>query len=584
MSNNTNSALRVSGLKCARPLTFLGVMLAVAAGILISTRAVRAQRSVDVPHALTARSSDGAVPSAALIQAADGNFYGTTAAGGIAMAGTVFKMTPSGTVTVLHAFTGGPADGANPSAALIQAADGDFYGTTSGGGGAPGAAYGTVFKMAPSGAVTILHAFTGGAADGANPRAALIQATDGNFYGTTSAGGAANLGTVFQMTPSGAVTVLHAFAGGRNDGASPLAALLQANDGNFYGTTYGGGLDQGTVFKMTPSGVLTILHAFAFSPAFRSDGAGPTAALIQGTDGNFYGTTSYGGFIGLQTYVTAGFGTVFKMTPDGTLTVLSIVGFRHESALIQGTDGNFYGTTYYGCCGFEPPCVLPSIVCIYRPPVPNRFGGRVFKMSADGTFTLLRELDGGTDGGNPRAALIEGTDGNLYGTTAAGGARNAGTVFRMTLGGGMTTLHSFTGLRPKTSTDMDGDLKTDLALFRPSTGVWYIRNSSAGYDVAFARAVQWGLPGDVPIAGDFDRDGTDGSRSLPAVDRGLVHPLLFAWLRCRHRRRLSMGPAGRCSGCGGFRRRRKNRARRVSANHRGMVHSLLLAELLHGEL
>jgi uncharacterized repeat protein (TIGR03803 family) len=358
----------------------------------------------------------------------------------------------------------------------------------------------------------VLHAFAGGPTDGTNPQAALIQATDGNFYGTTAAGGIANAGTVFEMTPSGNVTVLHAFAGGPTDGADPQAALIQATDGNFYGTTkYGGssvGVGQGTVFRMTPDGTVTVLHAFAFQPGISFDGSNPTAALLQGMDGNFYGTTSYGGFWSFQTAVNPGFGTVFKMTPSGTVTVLSIEGFSPHSALIQATDGNFYGTTYYGCCAVLPPCLQPSIVCVNRPPEPNVLGGRVFKMTTSGTFTVLHEFaSGSTDGGNPLAALIQGTDGNFYGTTAAGGAQTAGTVFKMTPSGTVTVLHAFTpGLRPK-GTDMDGDGKVDLTVYRPSSGTWYVRYSSLGYSTASADAFQWGLPGDVPISGDFDGDG-----------------------------------------------------------------------------
>jgi uncharacterized repeat protein (TIGR03803 family) len=177
-----------------------------------------------------------------LFQGTDGNFYGTTANGGASGSGTVFQMTPSGTLTTLHPFTGG-SDGAYPYAGLIQGTDGNFYGTTVQGGAS---GRGTVFQMTPSGTLTTLHPFMGGS-EGAYPYAGLIQGTDGNFYGTTYEGGASGRGTVFQMTPSGTLTTLHPFMGG-SEGA------------NFYGTTYQGGAGgyYETVFQITPSGTLTI--------------------------------------------------------------------------------------------------------------------------------------------------------------------------------------------------------------------------------------------------------------------------------------------------------------------------------------
>jgi len=189
---------------------------------------------------------DGAWPYAGLVQASDGNFYGTTTGGGANGAGTVFKVTPAGRLTTLYNFCyqGYPcSDGGDPYAGLIQATDGNFYGTTLGGGASGD---GTVFKITPSGTLTTLYNF--GGADGAVPYGGLIQATDGNFYGTTSGGGASGDGSVFKITPSGTLTTLHSFAD--SDGASP-DGLVQATDGNFYGTTYGGGAyGDGTVFRL----------------------------------------------------------------------------------------------------------------------------------------------------------------------------------------------------------------------------------------------------------------------------------------------------------------------------------------------
>ena len=198
----------------------------------------------------------GKYPEAGLALGTDGNFYGTTYQGGASNDGTVFKITPGGTLTTLHSFAG--SDGLNPYANLTLGTDGNFYGTTFGGGGT--GSYGTVFKITPSGTLTTLHSFT--ISDGANLYAGLALGTDGNFYGTTYAGGAGAVGTVFKITPSGTLTTLHSFAIG--DGAYPIRSSREGTDSNFYGTTaYGGGNSDGTVFKITPSGTLTTLHSFA---------------------------------------------------------------------------------------------------------------------------------------------------------------------------------------------------------------------------------------------------------------------------------------------------------------------------------
>src|SRR5579864_5347084 len=207
----------------------LRLLLAAVAVALVAPSATTAQQTFTVVYSF-ANGADGAGPVTALIQATGGNLYGTTDAGGSQLVGTVFTVTPAGTHTVLHSF-GNPGDAKDPKAALIQASDGNFYGTTQDG---PDSGFGTVFKMTPAGGVTVLHAFTGGV-DGGHPLAPLIQASDGNFYGTTQDGGS-GFGTVFMMTPSGVVIVLHAFTGG-TDGGTPYAALIQATDGNFYGTT-----------------------------------------------------------------------------------------------------------------------------------------------------------------------------------------------------------------------------------------------------------------------------------------------------------------------------------------------------------
>src|ERR1019366_3719595 len=206
--------------------------------------------------------------------------------------------------TVLHAFGG--SDGRNIGG-IVQATDGNFYGTTSQGGAGDN---GTVFQMTPSGTLTTLHSFS--SIDGAYPYIGLIQGTDGNFYGTTSQGGAGSIGTVFRITPSGTLTTLHSFTG--SDGQYPRAGLVQGSDGNFYGTTPSGGYGWGVVFRITPAGALTTLPSFA-----GRDGQAPGAELVQGSDGNFYGTTMEGGTGDLSLPVIVRAGTVFRITPSGTL-------------------------------------------------------------------------------------------------------------------------------------------------------------------------------------------------------------------------------------------------------------------------
>jgi uncharacterized repeat protein (TIGR03803 family) len=341
--------------------------------------------------------ADGATPAAALIQATDGNFYGTTTFGGTANAGTIFRITPAGVTTIMHTFTNA-ADGGSPFAAVLQASDGNLYGTTYSGGILGN---GTVFKMTLAGLFTTIYNFAGGS-DGANPHAALIQATDGNFYGTTLFGGPSNRGTLFGMTPGGAITVRYSFTGGF-DGAYPYAPLIQATDGNLYGTTYAGDVATfGRVFRATLGGAMTVMHTFVNG----ADGASPLSALVEAADGNFYGTTHLGG--------ASNVGTLFRMTPSGTLTVLKEFtggadGASPDAALIQGADGNLYGTTKVGAAGY----------------------GTVFQSTLGGAYTVLHTFSGGGDGADSSAPLLRASDGGFYGTTNFGGGSSLGIVFRV---------------------------------------------------------------------------------------------------------------------------------------------------------
>jgi len=346
------------------------------------------------------------------------------------------------TFTILHSFDG--TDGAVPNG-LVQGADGNFYGTTGVGGainpcsadGDPGC--GTIFQITPTGTLTTLHSFSG--SDGANPAAGLIQGSDGKFYGTTSFGGIA--GTIFSIIPGGTPVTLYNFCSQTNctDGSNPAATLVQGSDGNFYGTTSrGGASDSGTVFKITPSGTLTTLYSFDGTTA-----ANPSAALVQSSDGNFYGTTISGGALGCGPSNPEGdCGTIFKITPQGTLTLLYSFCEQHDgcpdgfhpSGLVQGTDGNFYGTTAYG----------GNLVACDTLAYPVYFScGTVFKITPAGTLTTLHLFDS-TDGGWPLSGVTRGTDGNFYGTTVLGGANGAGTIFRITTGGTLITLYSFSSL------------------------------------------------------------------------------------------------------------------------------------------
>jgi uncharacterized repeat protein (TIGR03803 family) len=262
-------------------------------------------------------STDGLLPYAGLIADASGNLYGTTSQGGssanciggVGGCGTVFKVTPSGTETVLHSFTDGGSDGADPLAGLIADASGNLYGTTDSG-GVHGA--GTVFKVTPSGSETVIYSFVN--TSGALPAAGLIVDASGNLYGTTNSGGAYGYGTVFKLTTSGSETVLYSFTAGGSDGRYPQSGLVADASGNVYGTTYVGGDAScgyknegcGVVFKLTPSGSETVLHSFTGG----SDGANPAAGLIFDASGNLYGTTVGGGGSDL--------GTVFKLSGVGT--------------------------------------------------------------------------------------------------------------------------------------------------------------------------------------------------------------------------------------------------------------------------
>jgi len=273
-------------------------------------------------------------PSGGLTLATDQRFHGTTRLGGSRNHGTVFRLSTQPDLVYEHDFEGG-ADGAYPDSAPIQSQAGDFYGTTA---GSASHYAGTVYKIDKSGKYSVLHLFT--TADGSGPIAPLVQGSDGYFYGTTVGGGQYGMGTIFRITSAGDFKVLYQFDGTK--GKAPEGALIQAGDGNFYGVAVEGGtLNDGVAFKMTPGGTVTVLSDFSLTGA---DGNEPVGGLVQATDGNFYGTLESGG-AGTD-------GSIYRLTPAGVFTKLhdfrTQTGSFPQSTLMQHTSGNFYGTTNDG--------------------------------------------------------------------------------------------------------------------------------------------------------------------------------------------------------------------------------------------
>ena len=372
---------------------------------------------------------DGNTPFGGLVFDSNGNLYGTTALGGaftkpsLQGDGTVFKLAPNGTETILHNFNG--TDGFYPFATLIIDGNGNLYGTTEGGGAYN---HGTVFEMTPpatsggSWTESILLSFNG-TTNGGAPHCSLLM-SGGKLYGTAQGGGTYGYGTVFELTKSGGTwtpSVLYNFIGAPSDGADPLyATLLTDTFGNLYGTTYKGGTySVGTVFELTPSGIESKLYSFAGTPDAQSPGS-----LIFGTtpqtNSNLYGTTFTGG--------TYGAGTVFELASSGSESILyDFTGGLDGSspkAVAMDASGNLFGTTGAGGAFLH---------------------GTVFELSSAGVYTVLHSFNG-TDGSDPLTGVIIDSSGNLYGTTTGGGTYSAGTVFKLTNNAGTwseSVLYSF---------------------------------------------------------------------------------------------------------------------------------------------
>lgn len=340
----------------------------------------------------------GPFPPSVMAQGRDGNLYGTTDSGGANLVGGVFMMTPSGAMTQLYDFS--RTDGAHCNMGLTLGNDGNFYGACYDGGDTN---HGELYRITPSGVFTSLYSFSNVGGDGADPNASPIQAADGNFYGTTIGGGAHGDGTIYKMTPAGKVTIIHSFLF-PNEGGSPGSALVQGSNGTLYGTTEEGG----GIFKVTTKGKLTVIHALSVS-----DGDVPLGALIQGSDGNFYGTASQGGSIGE--------GTVFKVTASGKFTLLENFNPGVDGqgdpwvGLIQASDGNFYGVSFRsGLLGQNP------------------YGG-IFKLTKKGAYSSLYLFDGKV-GANPASALVQHTSGLLFGNAQNQAGFSAGSVYSMDIG------------------------------------------------------------------------------------------------------------------------------------------------------
>lgn len=326
----------------------------------------------------------------------------------------------AGTFGVLYSFMS-KKTGVDPNSGLIVDDTGNLYGTTDLGGTAQA---GTVFRLATDGTETVLYSFCRGdtCAGGSGPKGGLIMDGNGNLYGTTAFGGSAGDGAIFELAPSGVETLLHAFAGG-SDGNDPEGGIIQNGEGILYGTTVFGGSNGcggygcGTVFSLTSDGTETILHGFAAG----SDGALPYCRLVADRNGNLYGTASYGG--------ADDWGVVFEVAADGTEGVLySFTGGNDGGTPLAGLyadkAGDFYGTTVTGGAYDD---------------------GTVFRLDRDGTETVLHSFKTGRDGSVPNSPLIADGKGNLYGTTTRGGGNNAGVIFEISADGSEHVLHAFLG-------------------------------------------------------------------------------------------------------------------------------------------
>jgi uncharacterized repeat protein (TIGR03803 family) len=378
-----------------------------------------------------------------------------------ALALPVFGLQGAVVLTTLYSFTGGE-DGAYPSARLVQGRDGHLYGTISGfdPNNQATSSHGSVFKITTNGVLTTLYSFTG-RKDGSYPWAGLVQGGDGDFYGTTFGSyGGPDYGTVFKINTNGLLASLYSFTGA-NDGANPSAGLTQGSDGNFYGTTQQGGTNasywfsggNGTVFKISTNGVLTSLYSFGSIVGAHGDaldGLRPVAGLVQGGDGNFYGTTESGGSNGFiyvpEAYTLTGYGTMFQISTNASLKTLYCFG-PVSDGFDNPRDGAYPQATLVQ--GVDGDLYGTTADFDYRM-IDGDLNATVFKISTNGAFTNLHSFAGGNGGAYPYPGLVQGSDGYFYGATSVSGdpilgRTGYGTIFRINADGALATLYSFSG-------------------------------------------------------------------------------------------------------------------------------------------
>jgi len=367
-------------------------LASVVGGAVLAASAAASGQTFTVLHTFVGE--EGTTCQAPLIEASDGNFYGTTSQGGVHDAGTFFRIDSAGTFVKLHDFDG--AAGSSAEGALYQATNGSLYGTTRLGGDF---GFGIVYRMETDGTLNVLHHFAETDDDGGQPYSGVVAGADGTLYGITEVGGSGFFGTAFEIGLEGGLVTLHGFA---DDGGGfySQGRLLLASDGNFYGTTTQGGSGLGgTVYRMTPGGDVTFIHEFGLT-----GGWNPQTGLIE-ADGYLYGTTTYGG----DCSDPSGCGTIFRIDLDGNFTSLhdfqGTDGKTPDSELMRASDGMFYGVTRGGGT-FQH--------------------GTVYRMDSDGNVATIYHV-GVADGQGPGAPLIQGSDGNLYGTTQT-------SIFRISFG------------------------------------------------------------------------------------------------------------------------------------------------------